>query len=196
MFNGTEIKTAPKSTVALQSTYAKHQDNQKEICNIYELGGGRNQVNLIEVAFNEKRFDRTVFVITVDLSKPGSALHNLQYWINIVREASTKLFQKLQTSNPELASHVEKLVNEKWKAHEDARRVYALLVPIVIVGTKYDVLAQHESEKLKWICRAMRYFAHVNGADLVFTQMKEKGFSDFKTILSQHTFTEAKVPKL
>jgi hypothetical protein len=54
-----------------------------------------------------------VFVITVDLSKPGSALHNLQYWINIVREASTKLFQKLQTSNPELASHVEKLVNEK-----------------------------------------------------------------------------------
>jgi len=43
-------------------------------------------------------------------------------------------------------------VNEKWKGHEDARRVYAMQVPIVIVGTKYDVLQQNESEKLKWFC--------------------------------------------
>jgi len=39
-----------------------------------------------------------------------------------------------------LASHIETKVNEKWKGHEDARRVYAMQVPIVIVGTKYDVL--------------------------------------------------------
>ncbi len=69
-------------------------------------------------------------------------------------------------------------------------------VPIVIVGTKYDVLQQNESEKLKWICRALRYFAHINGADLVFTQMKEKGFSDFKQIMSTHTYSESKIPKL
>jgi len=43
----------------------------------------------------------------------------------------------------------------------------------------------------------MRYFAHVNGADLVFSQMKEKGFSDFKSILGAHAYSSvAKVPKM
>ncbi len=43
----------------------------------------------------------------------------------------------------------------------------------------------------------MRYFAHINGADLVFSQMKEKGFSDFKSVLSVHTYSSSpKTPKI
>ena len=40
-FNGSEAKSMPKSTVALQFSYAKKKsDAKKECANIYELGGG------------------------------------------------------------------------------------------------------------------------------------------------------------
>ena len=54
-FNGAEAKAAPKSTVALQFSYGKKKsDLKKESSNLYELGGGRNLVNLIQIPFNEK----------------------------------------------------------------------------------------------------------------------------------------------
>jgi len=49
-------------------------------------------VNLIQIPFTEKWFEKTVFVIAVDLSKPGSALYHLQFWLNIIREAQTQLY--------------------------------------------------------------------------------------------------------
>ena len=40
-FNGAEAKAAPKTTVALQFSFAKKKsDLKKEQCNLYELGGG------------------------------------------------------------------------------------------------------------------------------------------------------------
>lgn len=68
--------------------------------------------------------------------------------------------------------------------------------PVVIVGTKYDVFGSHESEKLKWMCRALRYFAHINSCDLVMTSNKEKGFVELKAIMNTHVFSGTRSPKL
>ncbi len=68
--------------------------------------------------------------------------------------------------------------------------------PVVIVGTKYDVFGNHESEKLKWMCRALRYLAHKFSCDLVMTSHKDKGFAELKNILNTHVFTATKEPKL
>ena len=55
---------------------------------------------------------------------------------------------------------IETRSNEVWKGHDDGSRVNPFLFPVLIVGTKYDALRENESEPLKWLCRAIRYFAH------------------------------------
>lgn len=49
------------------------------------------------------------------------------------------------------------------------------MLPILIVGTKYDVFANtYESKQKKILCDALRYIAHVNGCDLVFSSVREQ----------------------
>jgi len=50
-----------------------------------------------------------------------------------------------------------------------------MLVPVVLICTKYDAFAnQYESSRKKVLCSAMRYIAHMNGASLVFASVREK----------------------
>jgi dynein light intermediate chain 2, cytosolic len=68
-------------------------------------------------------------------------------------------------------------------------------VPVVIVGTKYDVFAnQFEPQRKKIICRALRYFAHDSGASLVFTSVRENQSSQFKSLLLAQAFEVAGQP--
>ena len=76
-----------------------------------------------------------------------------------------------------------------------SRRVFPLNVPVVVYGSKYDVFGSLELEKMKWLCRGLRYFAHSNGCDLVFGSNKEKGFNDAKSIIYRHLYTTTRVPK-
>lgn len=109
-----------------------------------------------------------------------------------------KLLQKVQKKDPEKAAAIEARANDKWAGHEDARRVFPIPCPIIIIGTKYDQIADQESEKLKWICRGLRFFAHQNNADLVFSHTKEKGFGELRSMARDYLFTsdEARAVKL
>ena len=70
---------------------------------------------------------------------------------------------------------MQQRVNERWGDHEDRGKVKPMLVPVVILCTKYDQFAnQYESVRKKVICLALRYIAHLNGAGLVFASVREK----------------------
>jgi hypothetical protein len=48
------------------------------------------------------------------------------------------------------------------------------MVPITVIGSKYDEFARStEPLQKKLLCRAMRYFCHSNGCDLVFASSVE-----------------------
>jgi hypothetical protein len=40
------------------------------------------------------------------------------------------------------------------------------LMPLVIVGSKYDLFQDFDSEKRKVICKTLRFIAHIYGASL------------------------------
>jgi len=63
-------------------------------------------------------------------------------------------------------------------------------VPVIIIGNKYDEFAnQFESARKRTVCYALRYLAHLNGADLVFASVKEKLPSQlYKAILTFSIF--------
>ena len=41
-----------------------------------------------------------------------------------------------------------------------------MLIPLAILGTKYDIFQDFEPEKKKIICKTLRFVAHINGASL------------------------------
>ena len=62
----------------------------------------------------------------------------------------------------------------KFGDHEDKKQMKAMPIPVVIIGTKYDVFANtYESQLKKKLIDALRYTAHTTGADLVFTSVRE-----------------------
>ena len=85
---------------------------------------------------------------------------------------------------------MEQRLQERWAEHEDRGKVQLALVPIVILATKFDVFAnKFESVQKKSVCLALRYIAHMNGADLVFSSVREKAPSQlYRALLSHHVF--------
>ena len=61
---------------------------------------------------------------------------------------------------------------------------------MIIVCTKFDAFANNfESVKKKALCLALRYIAHLNGADLVFGSVREKLPSQlYRALLNYHVF--------
>lgn len=66
------------------------------------------------------------------------------------------------------------------------------MIPLTVIGTKYDVFAKsNEPAQKKLICAALRYICHTNGCDLIFTSVNEQGpLKVFKNIISWHTFRQ------
>jgi dynein light intermediate chain 2 len=66
-------------------------------------------------------------------------------------------------------------LGEKWGSHDDKGKVNPMMIPVIVVGSKFDIFAnQYESVKKKQLCLALRYICHSNGCDLVFASTKEK----------------------
>ena len=66
------------------------------------------------------------------------------------------------------------------------------MVPITVIGAKYDTFAQKcEPVQKKMLCQALRYICHKNGCDLLFASVNEqKPLRQTKTILLWHIFKQ------
>ena len=131
-----------KATVALDYRHGIKQREEKKVkVNVYELGGGRNNAHMLGAALNERSIANTTVVITVDLSSPGNSVSSLLYWLNSVREQSEMALGELSEHKPRLFQTVQNRIQERWADHEDRSKVNHSLVPIMIVGTKFDAFA-------------------------------------------------------
>ena len=61
------------------------------------------------------------------------------------------------------------------KEHPDFPKTEPFPVPLVILGGKYDVFQDMESEKKKTVCKALRFMAMHYGASLQFYRYIKKG---------------------
>jgi dynein light intermediate chain 2 len=56
----------------------------------------------------------------------------------------------------------------------DREMMDPLLIPLVILGTKYDLFQDYDPEMRKVICRTLRFIAHRSGAHLLFFTTKQE----------------------
>lgn len=92
----------------------------------------------------------TVVCIVIDLSNPGNAIDSLQFWISAVKEHTQRALDELQKSNAQVFQQVQDRANEKWEKHEDRAKIKPNLIPIIVIGAKFDIYANsYESVKKK-----------------------------------------------
>lgn len=103
----------------------------------------------------------TAVCIVLDLSQPGGVIDSLLYWFATVREFSQRAIEELQKTNPAVFEVMQAKAAEKWEKHDDSRKINASLVPLIVIGSKFDVFAnQYESVKKRQLCLALRYICH------------------------------------
>jgi len=170
----------PRSTTAMEYTFGRkskgHNAAQKDVAHIWELGGGSSHSQLLQVPLQVETLKSTSVMIVVDLSKPDAIWVTIEKLIREVRSVIDKALEKLSPKdrNEIESAQKERLAQVKDVAESQSIDIFPL--PLILVGGKYDIYSDFESEKRKVISRTLRFLAHSHGASLVF-------FSDNSEIL-------------
>jgi len=182
-------KDAPKPTVALDYKFARYDPTSatsssttKLLAHIYDLGGEECNDNLSAIAISPSTIGNIIAAIVVDLSEPHSVLANLDKWLKLLKAQVASTFDALTRESDAGARRVAAIqaarqaaVEAAYAEHPDAQLLRPFPIQLVIFGSKWDLLtADQDREKVKSLCRALRFIAHTNAASLVFASTRDK----------------------
>lgn len=139
---------APKATVALEYKFVRSTTDT--VAHIYELGGGRLLANLVTFPITQETLQNLLIIITLDLSIPYKVLDSLLYWLHVVNNRIDEISDKKPS---------KKKTDSRFK--------------ILVIGNKYDVFSNQESENRKWMARVLRYFCMKHKAALFYNSASE-----------------------
>jgi GTPase SAR1 family protein len=155
---------SPKATVALEYRFIRSTSDN--VAHLYELGGGRLLANLINFPITSDSVSTLVVVITLDLSIPYKVLDSLLYWLQAVRARIDEVSEKRSKKNIARAK-------------------------IMVIGSKYDVFANQESENRKWMGRVLRFFCLKHKASLFYYSLNDNRLtSAVRQTFSHYLFEE------
>lgn len=110
----------------------------------------------------------------MDLSKPNELWMTMENLLQATRNHVNKILAKLEKTDPEVAGEIkQKMQNNLQRDHPDYDLVDPFPIPLVIIGSKYDIFHEFDSEMRKIISRTLRFVSHYYGASLVFTSKSE-----------------------
>lgn len=184
----------PKPTVALEYTYGRRSKGHniaKDVGHIWELGGGTWLSKLMDIPLNPDTLLHTALFIVVDLSQPGEMWYTLENLLASARSRIETIIGEMKRVHPNIR---ETLKTQAWERFgeenaADKSMVDPFPIPLVIVGGKYDVFQDFDSEKRKVICKTLRFIAHSNGASLQFFSTKiEQLVTRLRALITHHLF--------
>eukprot|EP00026_Physarum_polycephalum_P004817 Phypoly_transcript_04841.p1 GENE.Phypoly_transcript_04841~~Phypoly_transcript_04841.p1 ORF type:complete len:668 (+),score=149.10 Phypoly_transcript_04841:23-2026(+) len=189
----------PKSSTALEYTYGKHAvstgvaKDATEIVHTWELAGGTSLLPLFDVCLTVERIKSAVVVLVLDLSEPSTMMDTLIRWQDTIRARADDCMKTIEKSNPPLFDGLKRASMQHYpETHADKETVKPIAVPLIIVGTKYDLFQDFEAERRKICVRTLRYFANTNGASLIFVTAKDSKddgtFTKFRALLNYYLF--------
>lgn len=127
----------------------------------------------------------------LDLSDAGKLWYTAETLLNAARMRLNLVIRQESRNDPNLQ---KKMADKSWKRlggkdHTDSQMMDPFPVPLLIIGSKYDLLQEQDSEHRKVITKTMRFLAHYNGASLIFMSSKdEASVRGFRHIMSHATF--------
>ncbi|XP_018621541.2 cytoplasmic dynein 2 light intermediate chain 1 [Scleropages formosus] len=170
----------PKSTLALEYTFgrrARGHNTPKDIAHFWELGGGTSLSDLIQIPITVQNVGALSVVLVLDLSKPSVLFGTAERLLQVTRAKVDQVFSDLQrtgeskSGKPPAPNRAPRILH---KDHPDRELINPFPVPLLIIGSKFDIFQDFDSEKKKVISKTLRFLAHYYGASLIFTSTKSE----------------------
>ncbi|XP_068235141.1 cytoplasmic dynein 2 light intermediate chain 1 [Palaemon carinicauda] len=178
----------PRNTLALEYTYGRKSGKTlvKDVCHLWELGGGALFTSLLAAPLTSRVIPNLTVIVMLDLSKPETIWTDLEAIVSQLKAEIMAVAKKQPGLQEQLATVAWKRIGED---HQDKESITPFLVPLVIIGGKYDIFQDMEPENKKVICRALRFAAHSWGASLQYFSARDAGLvKKAKELLSHYAF--------
>ncbi|CAG9530736.1 unnamed protein product [Cercopithifilaria johnstoni] len=182
-----------KPTIALEYTYGRRNRGKlKDVAHIWELGGGTNLCNLLQIPLSSNYIQQCSIMIVIDLTAPYDMWHTFYNLLDNARVIVDNAMQQFIRSSSD--SYEAFLVDKKaaFKEHKDAEYIDPFPIPLILLGAKYDEFQDFEPEQRKNICKILRFMAHMNGATLaMFSSKMEDLITRVRVLISSVVFGTA-----
>lgn len=182
----------PKPTLALEYTFgrrAKGHNTPKDIAHFWELGGGTSLLDLVRIPITTENIRTFSIVLVLDLTRPNELWSTMERLLQVTRKHLEKTLTDLGKTNSKLANEIKlKMCRTLPKDHPDRELIDPFPVPLVIIGSKYDIFQDFESEKRKIICKTLRFVSHYYGASLMFTSKTEPHMAKTRALINHLAF--------
>ncbi|RMC12468.1 hypothetical protein DUI87_09985 [Hirundo rustica rustica] len=151
-----------------------NKNGPKDVAHFWELGGGTSLVELIQIPITSHNIRSFAVVLVLDLSKPHELWTTMENLLQVTRNHVNKILTKLEKKTPEVAAEIkQRMWNHLQRDHPDCALIDPFPIPLVIIGSKYDIFHEFDSEMRKIISKTLRFVSHYYGASLVFTSKSE-----------------------
>ncbi|KFW68001.1 Cytoplasmic dynein 2 light intermediate chain 1, partial [Pygoscelis adeliae] len=189
-----EREEIPKPTLALEYTFgrrARRHNTPKDIAHFWELGGGTSLLELIRIPITSNNVRSFAVVLVLDLSKPNELWTTIEKLLQVTRNHVNKILTKLEKTNPEVATEIkQRMRNNLQRDHPDYDLVDPFPIPLVIIGSKYDIFHEFDSEMRKIISKTLRFVSHYYGASLVVAHIRNLLRSGISQALSEILYAD------
>uniref|UniRef100_A0A674C594 Dynein, cytoplasmic 2, light intermediate chain 1 n=1 Tax=Salmo trutta TaxID=8032 RepID=A0A674C594_SALTR len=164
----------PKPTLALEYTFgrrARGHNTPKDIAHLWELGGGTSLSDLVQIPITAQNVRSLSVVLVLDLSKPNALWGTMERLLQTTRTQVEKACSKQQRTVESKAGSKQQAQNRPPmvlpKDHPDRELINPFPVPLLIIGSKFDIFQDFDSEKRKVICKTLRFISHYYAASLI-----------------------------
>uniref|UniRef100_A0A0N4ZE61 Cytoplasmic dynein 2 light intermediate chain 1 n=1 Tax=Parastrongyloides trichosuri TaxID=131310 RepID=A0A0N4ZE61_PARTI len=178
------------STIILEYSFGyRIRDTSKDIIHIWELSSDVNLSPLVQVPFIEEHLNKNIgFFIVIDLTKPETIWSMIEEFINSGRKKIDNVIDKGSSNfkNNLLQTSWER-IGEKDVGSNSIINPFP--IPLYIIGAKYDIFQNEDTEKRKNVSLCLRILNFLYGGCLIYSSINmENLLSRTKTMLSHAAF--------
>ncbi|MGH0164668.1 UNVERIFIED_CONTAM: hypothetical protein FKN15_047360 [Acipenser sinensis] len=177
----------PKDKPTEKLLFAMPKPKPKDIAHFWELGGGTSLADLIQIPITTDNVRSLSVVVVLDLSKPSDLWLTMEKLLQVTGAQVDKVFTELVKSDTKANKETrQRGARTLPKDYPDRELIDPFPVPLLIIGSKFDIFQDFDSEKRKVICKTLRFIAHYHGASLVFTSSKTESLMSKTRSLINH----------
>ncbi|XP_068587942.1 cytoplasmic dynein 2 light intermediate chain 1 isoform X2 [Cebidichthys violaceus] len=182
-----------KPTLALEYTFgrrARGHNIPKDIAHLWELGGGTSLSDLVQIPITAVGLRSLSVILTLDLSKPNALWGTMEKLLQAAQHQLEKVSsQAQQAQKAKRQTPAYSAARVLPKDYPDRELISPFPVPLLIIGSKYDIFQEFDSDKKKVVCKTLRFVAHYYAASLIFTSIKSENLmSKTKSFFSHLAF--------
>ncbi|XP_058507539.1 cytoplasmic dynein 2 light intermediate chain 1 [Solea solea] len=190
-----------KPTLALEYTFgrrARGHSSPKDIAHLWELAGGTSLSDLVQIPITPVSLRSLSVILVLDLSKPNALWGTMEKLLQAAQAHLEKVSTQAQQAEKGKAgakhqTSVHSAARVLPKDYPDRELISPFPVPLLIIGSKYDLFQEFDSEKRKVVSKTLRFVAHYYAASVIFTSIKSESLmSKTKSFFSHLAFGQDK----